>query len=57
MGRIFGPKKDANVETGRFHNEKLCSLYCLHNIIRVVKSRRFRWAGQVDRMEEGSSAF
>ena len=27
------------------------------NIIRVIKSRRFRWAGHVARMEEGKSAF
>ena len=26
-------------------------------IVRVIKSRRFRWAGYVARMEEGRSAF
>ena len=27
------------------------------NIVRVIKSRRLRWAGHVSRMEEGRSAF
>ena len=27
------------------------------NIVRVIKSRRLRWAGQVARMEEDGSAF
>ena len=40
----------------RFHNEELESLYRLPNIVRVIKSRRLRWAGHVARMEEGRSA-
>ena len=38
--------------TRNFH-----SLYLSPNIIRVIKSRRLRWAGHVARMEEGRSAF
>ena len=34
------------------HNEELSDLYSLPNIVRVVKSRRMRWAGHVARMEE-----
>ena len=34
-----------------------CSLYRSPNIVRVIKSRRLRWAGDVTRMEEGMSAF
>ena len=41
----------------RFHNEELHSLYHSHNIVRVIKPRRMRWAGHVARMEEGRSAF
>ena len=41
----------------RLHNEKLHSLYRSPNIVRVIKSRRLRWAGHVARMEEGGSAF
>ena len=40
----------------RLHNEELHSLYCSPNIVRVIKSRRLRWAGHVARMEEGKSA-
>jgi len=36
------------------HNEELSDLYCSHNIVRVIKSRRMRWAGHVARIgEEG----
>ena len=50
-------QKDANKEWKRLHNEELHSLYRSTNIVRVIKSRRLRWAGHVARMEEGSSAF
>ena len=39
------------------HNEELHSLYRSPNIVRVIKSRRLRWAGHVTRMEEGRSVF
>ena len=54
---MFGPKRDENGEWRRLHNEELHSLYRSPNIIRVMKSRRLRWAGHVARMEEGRSAF
>ena len=34
------------------HNEELNDLYCLPNIVRVIKSRIMTWAGQVARMGE-----
>jgi hypothetical protein len=37
----------------KLHNEELRDLYSLPNIVRVVKSRRMRWAGHVARMGEG----
>ena len=46
-----------NEEWRRLHNEELHSLYRPPNIVRVIKSRRLRWAGHVARMEEGGSAF
>ena len=52
--RVFGPKRDE--DTGKWrklHNEELSYLYSLPNIVRVVKSRRMRWAGHVARMGEG----
>ena len=54
--RIFGPKRDENGEWRRLHNEVLHSLYRSPNIVRVIKSRRLRWAGYVARIEEGRSA-
>jgi hypothetical protein len=50
--RIFGPKWDAvNGVWRKLHNE-FNDLYCSPNIIRVIKSRRVRWAGHVARMGE-----
>jgi hypothetical protein len=53
LRRVFGPKRDE--VTGKWrklHNEELNNLYSLPNIVRVVKSRRLRWAGHVARMGE-----
>ena len=35
------------------HNEEFNSLYCSLNMVRVIKSRKLRWAGHLARMEEG----
>ena len=40
-------------EWRKLHNEEFSDLYSLPNIVRVVKSRRMRWAGNVARIEEG----
>jgi hypothetical protein len=51
LRRIFGPKRDeVTGEWRRLHNKELYALYSSPNIIRVVKSRRLRWAGHVARM-------
>ena len=50
LRRILGPKRDENGEWRRQHNEELHSLYRSPNIVRVIKSRRLRWAGHVARM-------
>ena len=50
---IYGPKWDeVTGEWRKLHNEKLSDLYSLPNIVRVVKSRRMRWARHVARMGE-----
>ena len=52
--RLFGPKRDGVTgERRKLHNEELNDLYCSPIIVRVIKSRRMRWAGHVARMEEG----
>jgi hypothetical protein len=51
LGRIFGPRRDeVTGDWRRLHNEELNDLYCSPNIVRVIKSRRMRWAGHVARM-------
>ena len=52
LRRIFRPRRDTNGEWRRLHIEELHSLYLSPNIVRVIKSRRLRWAGHVARMEE-----
>jgi len=53
LRKVFGPKRDeVTVEWRKLHNEELNDLYSLPNIVRVVKSRRMRWAGHVARMGE-----
>jgi hypothetical protein len=51
LRRIFGPKRDEVTEEWRkLHNEELHDLYSSPNIVRMLKSRRMRWAGHVARM-------
>ena len=53
LRRIFGPKRDeVTGECRRLHNEELNDLYSSPNIVRVIKSRRMRWAWHVARMGE-----
>jgi hypothetical protein len=58
LRRIFGHKRDATTgEWRRLHNEELNDLYSSPNIIRVIKSRRMRWAGYVVCVEEKRGAY
>ena len=50
LRRIFGPKSDELTgERRKLHNEELNDLYSSPNTVRVIKSRRIRWAGHVAR--------
>jgi hypothetical protein len=55
---IFGPKQE-KVAGGwrRLHNEELHNLYASPNIIRVIKSRRVRWARHVALMGKMRNAY
>jgi len=53
LWRIFGPRRDeVTGEWRRLLNKELNDLYCSPNIVRVIKSRRMRWAGHVALMGE-----
>jgi len=53
LRRIFGPRRDEITgEWRRLHNGELNDLYPSPNIVRVIKSRRMRWAGHVAHMGE-----
>jgi hypothetical protein len=57
LRRTFGPERD-EVTGGwkKLHNEELHGLYSSPNIIRMIKSRRMRWAGHVARMGKMGNA-
>jgi hypothetical protein len=58
LRRTFGPKRDGVTgEWRRLHNEELNDLYSSPNIIRVIKSRRMKWARHVARMGERRGAY
>jgi hypothetical protein len=48
LRRIFGPKRDeVTGDWRKLHNEELHNLYSSPNIIRMIESRRMRWARHV----------
>jgi hypothetical protein len=52
LRKIFDPKNGR-----KLHNYELQSLYASPDIVRVIKSRRMRWAGHVAHMGEGRSVY
>ena len=56
--RIFGPRRDeVTGEYRKLPNEELNDFYSPPNIVRVIKSRRMRWAGHVAHMVEERGAY
>jgi hypothetical protein len=57
LRRIFGPKRDdVTGDWRKLHNDELHNLYSSPNIIRIIKSRRMRWAEHVAGMEATRNA-
>jgi hypothetical protein len=57
LRRIFGLKRDeVTGDWRKLHNEKLHNLCSSPNIIRMIMSRKMRWAGHVARMGETRKA-
>jgi hypothetical protein len=58
LRRIFGPKRDGVTGGWRkLHTEELRNLYSSPSIIRIIKSRRMRWAGHVARMGDKRNVY
>jgi hypothetical protein len=55
--RIFGLKRGEDGSWRKLRNDELHSLYSSPNIVKVIKSRRMRWAGHVARMGEGRGVY
>jgi hypothetical protein len=53
LRKIFGPKREEDGSWRKLHNDELHNLCTSPNIVRVIKSRRMRWAGHVARMGRG----
>jgi hypothetical protein len=54
---IFGSKREEDGSWRKLHNDELHNLYSLQNIVRMIKSRRIRWAGHVACMGEGRGVY
>jgi hypothetical protein len=52
LREIFGRKREEDGSCRKLHNDELHNLYSSSNIVRVIKSRRMRWAGHVAHMGE-----
>jgi hypothetical protein len=58
LRRIFGPKRDEVIGSwSKLHNEELHKLDSSSSTIRMIKSRRMRWAGTVACMGEERNAY
>jgi hypothetical protein len=55
LRKIFGPKRKEDGSCRKLRNNELHGLYSLPNIVRVIKTRRMRWAGHVALMGRGEA--
>jgi hypothetical protein len=57
LRKIFGRRREEDGSWRKLHNDELHSLYSSPDIVRVIKSRRMRWAGHVARMGDGRGVY
>jgi hypothetical protein len=57
LRRIFGPIREGDGSWRKLHNDEVYGLYSSPNIVRVIKSRRMRWAGHLECMGEGRGVY
>jgi hypothetical protein len=57
LRKILGPKREEEGSWRKLHNDELHSLYFSPNTVRVIKSRRMKWAGHVACMGEGRGVY
>jgi hypothetical protein len=57
LRKIFGPKREEDGSWRKLHNDELHDLYSSLNIVRVIKSRRMKWAGHEACMGEERGAY
>jgi hypothetical protein len=57
LRKIFRREREEDGSWRKLHNDEFHSLYSSPNIVRVMKSKRMRWAGHVARMGEGRGVY
>jgi hypothetical protein len=57
LRKIFGPESEEDGSWRKLHNDELHSLYSSPNIVRVIISKRMRWAGHVACMGQGRDVY
>jgi hypothetical protein len=55
--RTLGPKREEDGSWRKLHNDELHNLYSSLNIVRLINSRRMRWAGHVARMGKARGVY
>jgi hypothetical protein len=55
--KIFGPRRNEDGSWRKLLNDELHSRYSSRSIIKVIKSRKMRWAGHVARMGKGRGVY
>jgi hypothetical protein len=53
LRKIFGPKREDDESWRKLHNDEIHRLYSSPNIVKMIKTRRMRWARHVARLGKG----